>query len=83
MDTLERRATILEDENADYQHRLHQLEADNLALQTQLKRFQQLLRQAGLHLVGADGQALPPPPPTPTPTPTAVRRLVADVEDAK
>jgi hypothetical protein len=50
MDTLERRAAVLEDENADYRHRLHQLESDNMTLQLQLKRFQQLLHQAGLNL---------------------------------
>ena len=46
MDTLERRASILEDENHDFRQRLHQLEADNLALQHQLKRFQQLFNQS-------------------------------------
>lgn len=50
MDTLERRATILADENADYRHRLRQLEADNVSLQHQLQRFHQLLNQSGIHL---------------------------------
>ena len=43
MDTLERRAQILEDENSDYQQKLRQLEADNAQLQKQLLRLQKLL----------------------------------------
>jgi len=43
MDTLERRAQELVDENTDYRQRLVQLETDNAALQVQLKRLQKLL----------------------------------------
>jgi len=48
MDTLERRATILADENHDYRQRLHQLEADNMSLQLQLNRFHELLNQSDI-----------------------------------
>lgn len=50
MDTLERRATILADENHDYRQRLHQLEADNMSLQLQLNRFHELLNQSDIQL---------------------------------
>jgi len=48
MDTLERRATILADENHDFRQRLHQLEADNMSLQLQLNRFHELLNQSDI-----------------------------------
>ncbi|XP_057365206.1 cyclic AMP response element-binding protein A-like isoform X2 [Daphnia carinata] len=42
MDTLERRAQVLADENSDYRQRLHKLETDNAALQLQLTRLKHL-----------------------------------------
>ncbi|EFX80035.1 hypothetical protein DAPPUDRAFT_51722, partial [Daphnia pulex] len=42
MDTLERRAQVLADENSDYRQRLLKLETDNAALQLQLTRLKHL-----------------------------------------